>query len=125
MSRLRTVTLECASALDLIAKYDGPTALFYVDPPYLRETRTAHGRSYRHEMTQEEHVELSSALHSLQGMVILSGYDSGLYSELYADWQVARKVTQADGSVARTEVLWINPHADRANRPGLLQAVAL
>ena len=125
VSRLRTVTLECVPAMTLIAKYDGPATLFYIDPPYLRETRTAHGKSYRHEMTREEHVELAGALHALQGMVVLSGYDSGLYQELYSDWHVARKDTQADGSVDRTEVLWISPNAHLANRPGLLEAVAL
>lgn len=125
VARLRTVTLECAPALDLIGKYDAPAALFYVDPPYLRETRTAHGRSYRYEMTREEHVELARVLHSLRGMVILSGYDSGLYQDLYGDWHAERKDTQADGSVTRTEVLWVNPHARLANRPGLFEMVTL
>lgn len=123
--RLRTVTLECADALEIIARYDSPATLFYVDPPYLPETRTSCGKSYRYEMTKEGHVELSSVLHSLQGMVILSGYANGLYQSLYSGWRVVSKDTRAEGNAPRTELLWISPNADAAIRPRLLQLVEL
>jgi DNA adenine methylase len=125
VGRLRTVTLECSPAVDILRKYDSPDTLFYVDPPYLRNTRTTHGDSYRYEMSELEHVELSGLLHGLSGMVLLSGYASDLYNGLYADWRAVSKEAQIEGAAKRTEILWISPNADRELRPGLLQAVAL
>jgi DNA adenine methylase len=109
--RLRHVTLENIDALHCINKYDDPGTLFYADPPYLPETRTAHSPAYRHEMTREQHVVLAEALHTVRGMVLLSGYDSPLYRELYADWSVVSISARAELAAARTEFLWISPRA--------------
>lgn len=35
VTRLRSVTMECAPALEIIEKYDAVGTLFYVDPPYV------------------------------------------------------------------------------------------
>jgi DNA adenine methylase len=91
VTRLRGVVLECLPAMRLIPRYDTRSTLFYVDPPYLLSTRTAHTCSYRHEMSDEDHVALAEMLHSVSGMVVLSGYDSPLYRELYADWNIVTK----------------------------------
>ena len=64
-------------------------------------------------MTDDDHRELSAALHMLQGMVILSGYPSGLYDELYCDWQRTDRKALTDGARERTECLWLNPAAQR------------
>jgi DNA adenine methylase len=66
----------------LIAKFDGPGTLHYIDPPYMPETRSQKRRNYRFEMTDEDHAELASALQSVKGMVVLSGYDCPLYANL-------------------------------------------
>ena len=112
--RLRQVIIECLDALECIPRYDVRETLFYVDPPYLPETRTAHGESYRHEMTPEQHVQLAGILHAVEGMVILSGYDSPLYRELYADWRVTTRRTIGEKAAKRTECLWISPNATRS-----------
>jgi DNA adenine methylase len=109
VNRMRRVVIECMPALDLIPIYDTPCTLFYVDPPYLPETRTASGACYRHEMTLEQHRQLAEVLRSVHGMVILSGYDSPLYRELYADWEVDMCSTRGEKASPRTEVLWISP----------------
>jgi DNA adenine methylase len=41
--------------------------------------------------------------------VVLSGYHSALYDELYADWPRVERATLADGARPRVEVLWISP----------------
>jgi DNA adenine methylase len=109
-ARLANVSLECRPGIDVIAAYSHPTTLLYVDPPYLRETRT--GMGYRHEMPDEaEHRELAEALNATSAMVVLSGYRSSLYDELYRDWYVHEiSATTGQGSVwkERTEVLWSN-----------------
>lgn len=117
VERLRGVIIEERPALDVIHRYDSTTTLHYVDPPYPHSVRGDDSR-YRHEMTDAEHGELSEALHSVRGMVIVSGYACELYdSELYVDWQRVECNTHADGGRDRTEVLWIKPGATR--QPGL------
>lgn len=112
--RIHSVSLECLPALDLIDKYGGdPETLLYVDPPYLGSTR-GHGDQYRHEMrTDAEHRELSEALHACSASVVLSGYASPLYEELYAGWDTATIDTYTGNGVGargvgRVETLWSN-----------------
>ncbi|MZF56911.1 DNA adenine methylase [Streptomyces sp. SID5594] len=109
--RLRRVSLESMPALDLIAKYGAhPDVLLYVDPPYLGTTRP--WSNYRIEMkTEGEHRELAAALANCKAAVVLSGYDSPLYDELYAGWHRADHQTMTGNAKTakdRTEVLWSN-----------------
>lgn len=108
--RLRHVSLECRPALEVIESYGRHRGvLLYVDPPYLGSTRT---RKYRHEMASEaEHRELAEALHACKAAVVLSGYPSPLYDELYAGWhrvEIPTRTGQARTWQRRTEVLWAN-----------------
>lgn len=110
--RLHGVSLEALPALTLIGKYGAqPDVLLYVDPPYLGSTR-GWGRNYRHEMkTDAEHRELAAALADCRAAVVLSGYHSPLYAELYAGWHRYEKPAttgNAKGDRSRTEVLWSN-----------------
>ena len=63
IQRLRGVVIEHRDALDCMARHDSPT-LHYVDPPYVHSTRAfrARAHSYRHEMTDDQHVALAAAL---------------------------------------------------------------
>jgi DNA adenine methylase len=111
IGRLRGVTIENRTAIDVLRFYDDARALHFVDPPYPHTTRGGDAW-YRFEMTDDDHRELASVLHSLKGMVVLSGYACDLYDlELYADWQRVTKDTHADGARDRTEVLWISQNA--------------
>jgi DNA adenine methylase len=110
--RLHSVSLEALPALELIARYgarDG--VLLYVDPPYLGSTR-GWGNNYRCEMkTVDEHRELAAALADCKATVVLSGYDSPLYLELFDGWHryaQASMTGNGKGDKARTEVLWAN-----------------
>jgi DNA adenine methylase len=109
--RLARVSLECLPALDLIAKYGTePTAVLYIDPPYLASTRNS--THYGHELkTEAEHRELAAALAGCRAAVVLSGYHSPLYDELYDGWHVYEQATatgNGKGDKARIEVLWAN-----------------
>lgn len=122
-TRLARVSLECQPALELIERYGrSPNVLLYVDPPYLGATRVSGG--YRHEMkTEHEHRELADALRGCRASVVLSGYDSPLYAELYQGWHVTRIDTttgQGGARQERTEVLWSN----RAPEPTLFDLEA-
>lgn len=99
----------------IIQRYDMPETLFYLDPPYVRSTRTVRWShiSYMHEMDDNQHVQLTETLRSIQGMAIISGYPSELYRELYRGWQQvttqARINTVRNGGKLATECLWISP----------------
>jgi len=118
-ARLKDVQVESSDALDCIRRYDTPETLFYVDPPYVRSTRSGRWAStaYVHEMDDAAHRALAATLLQAQGMVILSGYPSGLYDELYAGWHRVETTARTDALASnreRTEVLWISPNAAKA-----------
>lgn len=114
--RLRGVSLECADALEIIAEYGrSDRVLLYVDPPYVGDVRA---RGYRHEMADaEQHRKLAIAFSDCKATVVLSGYSSPLYDELYDGWHRYARATHtgnAKSDKARTEVLWANrPLGDR------------
>lgn len=114
--RLHRVSLECLPALELIDAYGAHSeVLLYVDPPYLGSARN--GTNYRHEMPDPgQHRELAEALNGCRAAVVLSGYDSDLYADLYDGWHITRintMTTQGSTRQDRTEVLWCNrPPAD-------------
>src|SRR3546814_5931873 len=84
------VMIENRPAGDVIAQHDAPDTLFYVDPPYMHETRSLKdrsGRYYDHEMTDADHRALLEQLQQVKGMVVISGYRSPLYDELLSGWR--------------------------------------
>lgn len=118
VERLRGVTIESRDALYLMARTDGPTTLFYVDPPYPLSTRgSARGvrQKYAQELTDDDHRRLAGVLHDLQGMVVLSGYPCDLYdTELFPGWERHERQALADGARKRIDVLWLNPACSAA-----------
>ncbi len=114
--RLQGVVIENRAALDIIRQHDNPATLHYCDPPYVHDTRseytTSKGKGYLHEMTDADHRELAGVLRQCTGMVIVSGYPSDLYAELFDGWHISERAALADsgknGRGERTEVLWIN-----------------
>lgn len=109
--RLHGVSLECRPALEVINDYGRePEVLLYVDPPYLAGTRSA--SQYRVEMGGEAaHRDLAEVLNACAAAVVLSGYPSPLYADLYRGWhsvELSAFTGQNNTYGARTEVLWSN-----------------
>ncbi|UCE65337.1 MAG: DNA adenine methylase [Candidatus Zixiibacteriota bacterium] len=119
--RLNNCYIDSKDAIDILKTWDHETALFYVDPPYLHDTRSTSmsDRGYKHEMTDEQHVELAEALSKLKGYVIVSGYPSDLYFDLYSGWECHRRQARADKAKKATECLWLSPKTSVANRTGI------
>lgn len=86
------------------------------DPPYLMETRC--GKQYRHEMNEQDHLELLEALKQHKGSVIISGYPSGMYDRELRGWSVIHRKSYNQNSDQRTEVLWCN-----FELPGLFEGI--
>lgn len=110
VERMRGVVIENRDWADVVRQHDSQHTLFYADPPYLHNTRTD-AKRYRYEMTDADHTRLAAGLRAVRGMVVVSGYPSPLYDELYAGWQCVRKAAHADGALDRIECLWISPSA--------------
>jgi DNA adenine methylase len=114
--RLRSVAIVGPRpALDVIRREDGPRTLFYLDPPYLHETRATTGEYGPNEMSEGQHGELLDALGSLAGRFLLSGYQSELYDAAAkkAGWnchQFNLPNHAASGNSKRrmTECVWAN-----------------
>jgi DNA adenine methylase len=106
IERLRGVVIENRSALDIIPIHDTEETVFYADPPYLPSVRD-YGADYKYEMTEEDHIRLAEKLNQVKGAVLVSGYHSDLYDELYRGWIRREKNTYADGALPRVEVLWM------------------
>jgi DNA adenine methylase len=120
--RLRRVILEDRPALEVIAKYGAANAVIYCDPPYLEATRSAgtkrRGADYHIEYaTEAEHRALARALHATPAAVLISGYPSPLYHELYDQagwWRVERAVDKPSSLVSggraacAVEAVWSN-----------------
>lgn len=114
VERLRTVEILRRPAIDVIRKWDSPTTLIYCDPPYLPYTRQENSRDiYGREMTEGEHRELAAVLADCESMVVLSGYPSDLYDELYSDWRriefdIANHAAGGRRKERERECLWLN-----------------
>lgn len=115
VQRVQGVVIERRPALQVMERHDSPDTLHFVDPPYLWETRARanrrpdNGGVYRHEMNEQQHIELLGELNELEGMVVLSGYPSAIYDDLLSGWRRVEREALADGARPRTEVIWLNP----------------
>ncbi len=119
-SRFRRVIIEQRDAVDLIEAHDEPDVCFFVDPPYLASTRRGLDRSRPKDYAEDtsgvdEHRHLAKALHAATGAVVLCGYPSPLYDELYGDWWQVQQIVSCPSSNRRgtagtvaQEVIWSN-----------------
>jgi DNA adenine methylase len=111
--RLRGVTFENMDALQLMQRYDHPNTLFYLDPPYLGETRKRKSEdAYAWEMASpESHIAFLNAAKLLQGIPLISGYASDLYEEHLEKFGWTRMAYSAriNGSQTALECLWLSP----------------
>lgn len=106
------VELLTADALNYLQALDVGAlgrVLVYADPPYLLATRTSRKR-YRHEFSDADHDALARVLLGLAAKgcaVIVSGYPSARYENLYAGWNTREFQAMTRGGV-RTEKVWFN-----------------
>lgn len=117
VQRLRSVQIDGDDFEVCIRRYDAPTTLFYLDPPYIHTTRVE-TQSYAYEMDDDEHRRLVSVLLDIKGMAVLSGYDHEIYHPLGRNGWV-RGVVERSNSAAKKkrgekrdtveEFLWFSP----------------
>ena len=124
--RLTSVQIDSRDALEVIAYWDSPDTIFYLDPPYALDTRVKGSRDvYSEEPDDNFHAKLVKLLLKIQGKAMLSGYATPIYEPLVdAGWErvdiktVCHAAGRTRGSgiqgkgsaldrVPRIETLWI------------------
>jgi DNA adenine methylase len=114
IDRLRRVQIICQPADDAIERFDHKEGLVYCDPPYVHETRSKGGTDvYAVEMSDSDHKSLGKVLNACKAKVVLSGYPSPLYKELYGDWRrvefdMPNHAAGGKSKARETECLWMN-----------------
>ncbi|MEL5245061.1 MULTISPECIES: DNA adenine methylase [Serratia] len=112
--RFSGVIIENRPAVDVIKAHDSEKTVFFINPPYLPETRVQRNRYYRFEMDKAEHHMLLNKILKISGMVLISGYDSELYNDMLRGWHKVKKtarISAGRGTKNRTECLWISPNS--------------
>ncbi len=111
-ARLKRVVVLCDDAVKVIRSQDGPNTLFYLDPPYVHETRVTTA-DYDHEMTSDQHLALLETVVGCAGKVMLSGYPNEVYDRHLSDWNVVdieidNKASSAKEKPKMIERIWMN-----------------
>lgn len=107
--RLSKVTIEHLDACECIRRYDRPTTLFYLDPPYWETA------GYAVPFLEEDYTRLQETLRSIKGRFILSLNDVPDVRRVFKDFKINRVMTKYSSgngatkpemrSVDRAEVL--------------------
>ena len=83
-SRLAGVIIECLDFAEFIRRYDRPTTLFYLDPPYWGNEGD-YGKAL---FSRDRFAELATALRALKGRFILSLNDVQGVRETFARFEM-------------------------------------
>lgn len=75
--RFKDVIIEHMDWEKVLLDYDGPDAVFYLDPPYVDTYNGAYSKDQV--MSIEKHRHMLDIIQDLQGFVALSGYPNPLY----------------------------------------------
>lgn len=84
--RLKDVIIENRDFENLIKTYDRPSAVFYIDPPYV-ESEGYYNKKYV-SFNKDDHLRLNSVLKGIKGRFILSYNACGFVCEMYKDFNI-------------------------------------
>lgn len=117
VDRLKYVQIENDDALRVIDRYDAVGTLFYVDPPYVTSARSDKWHvGYAYEYNDADHRILADKLRRCSAMVVLSGYETDMYAELYSGWKMVSRKSRTLNQGWAVECLWLNDAASSAAR---------
>ena len=81
-NRLKHVQIECLPYERILKRFDKPSSLFYLDPPYLGKP------FYHHNFKREDFETLRANLKSLRAKFLLSINDTGEIRDLFSDFYI-------------------------------------
>lgn len=105
--RLRGVQIENKPAVDIIAGFNYPNVLIYLDPPYVFNTRCGR-KQYKFEMDDKDQGELLDVALAHSGPLIISGYDNVLYNSRLKGWHREDTTCYTQACKKTREILWMN-----------------
>lgn len=113
--RFNGVQIDNRPADDVIRRFDGSETLFYFDPPYVSDERSAKNH-YSYEWADGQHAAAAELLRTCAGYVVVSGYACPLYADLYErhGWQRVDTMAQTNSGGKRVESLWLSPRSVEA-----------
>ncbi len=103
--RVVRVQIENKDFRDILKTYDTPETFFYLDPPYIHDTRKSGG--YEYEMSNDDHRELVEMLLDIKGVAMLSGYKHAIYEPLERSGWMREDFITACHAAGRTRYTWI------------------
>jgi DNA adenine methylase len=81
-TRLARVQIESLPYEKILAKYDRPTTLFYLDPPYYAR------KLYRYNLSHDDFVAMAERLKALKGKFVLSLNDLPQVRAIFAKFRI-------------------------------------
>ena len=82
--RLRDVQIECLPYEEILERYDRPTTLFYLDPPYYAR------KLYRFNFSESDFRLLSERLSKLRGRFMLSLNDVSEVRKIFSGFHIKK-----------------------------------
>jgi DNA adenine methylase len=80
--RLQGVQIESLPYEQVLERYDRPTTMFYLDPPYWQR------KVYKFNFSDEAFSQLERRLHKIKGQFVLSLDDHPAVRQLFGSWHV-------------------------------------
>lgn len=115
VERLREVEVTNQDVIECLNRWDGKKTIFYLDPPYEKNTRREKKAYGKFELSEDKHREIVEKLLMLEGQAIVSGYNNDIYNNLLQyGWKKEEfnlKTSTTIGSEnngRRKEVIWYN-----------------
>jgi DNA adenine methylase len=112
--RLKRVLILNNDAMYVIKSRDNENTVFYLDPPYLPQTRITQD-AYKYEMSQKDHEDLLDVITdvSIKGKMILSCYNNILYNSKLRNWNrkdlnIAHHASTQKTKKTMIESIWLN-----------------
>ncbi len=110
--RIKEVTILPYSFEEILNNLNNANTFFYLDPPYMKSTRTS-TNIYDHEMTDKQHEILLDLCLESKAKIMISGYQCPLYNKKLRDWNfhyraIANHSSQASRKTVKLECLWHN-----------------
>lgn len=116
-NRMKLCLIENQDWRSILLDFDHSEAVFYIDPPYLE----AYSGTYKHELKEQDHVDLLNRIMKMEGFVALSGYENHLYDKY--DWDERHtwsKAVSIKPMAFHDENCKRNNHAQRDNAKEVL-----
>jgi len=101
------IELIQGNSLKLLPELARECSFTYCDTPYPLLARQTKTKSYRHEMSNLQHIEFLELVKDLAGNVCVSSYPNPMYNEYLKGWRTLEFETQTRKGTA-TEILYMN-----------------